>query len=125
MLTMSMMSLSHLPVPTWMLAQAPCSSGRVLLCCGVATEGRKGLPKPCRQVLTNAAGGTPSPAGLVCQGLCFKPCVSCGTRHSPVAQDAVRGDCGDVARVIQQHGGKVYLEEEQELVPLESTSLYM
>ena len=38
-------------------------------------------------------------------------------------QDAVRGDFGDVAELIQQHGGCIYLEDLNELVSLAKSGL--
>ena len=38
-------------------------------------------------------------------------------------QDAVRGDFGEVAELIESHGGKVYLEDVDQLVPLASSPI--
>lgn len=44
-------------------------------------------------------------------------------RCSACAQEAVRGDFGDVADLLLQAGAMVFVEDEQKLVPLENSDL--
>ena len=120
--------------------QAPGSRRGVPLGCAVAAGRCQGAAKPSGQVLPDALGGRPWPrlrARCTCEHL---PGVAAQLRPRQARaassatgrgdawgglQDAARGDFGEVVRLLQQHGGLVYLEKEDKLVRLEDSTLCM